>query len=95
MAIAHAGLKAPEDIRIVTFANKRLGPVYPRELARMEFDARLAGERLSDTVLGYLKTGIFPPGSVVGPVWVEGETLRRPRSKGVTHSLRQEKRLNE
>ena len=83
MAIAHVGLKAPEDIRIVTFANRRLGPVYPRELTRMEFDARHAGERLSDTVLEYLKTGIFPSGSVVGPVWVAGETMQRPRSKGV------------
>ena len=82
MAIAHAGLKAPEDIRIVTFANRRLGPVYPRELTRMEFDARHAGERLSDTVLEYLKTGVYPPGIVVGPTWVAGETMQRPRSKG-------------
>lgn len=82
MAIAHAGLRAPEDIRIVTFANRRLGPVYPRELTRMEFDARHAGERLSDTVLEYLKTGVYPSGIVVGPVWVAGETMQRPRSKG-------------
>ncbi|MBQ3287972.1 MAG: GntR family transcriptional regulator [Kiritimatiellae bacterium] len=77
MAIAHAGLKAPEDIRIVTFANKRLGPVYPRELTRMEFDSRHAGERLSDAVLEYLKTGVWPSGIVAGPVWVAGETMRR------------------
>ena len=75
MAIAHAGLKAPEDLRIVTFANKRLGPVYPRELTRIEFDAYHAGEVLSDAVLEYLKTGVYPKNSVVGPVWVVGETM--------------------
>ena len=74
-AIACAGLKVPEDLRLVTFANKHLGPVYIRELSRMEFDARQAGEVLSDAVLEYLKTGVYPPNSVVGPVWVEGETL--------------------
>jgi len=74
-AIACAGLKIPEDLRLVTFANKHLGPVYIRELTRMEFDARHAGEVLSDAVLEYLKTGVYPPNSVVGPVWVEGETL--------------------
>ena len=76
MAIACAGLKVPEDIRLVTLANKRLGPVYIRELTRMEFDARHAGEVLSDAVLEYLKTGVYPSNSVVGPVWVEGETMK-------------------
>ena len=77
MAIACAGLKIPEDIQLVTFANKWLGPVYVRELTRMEFDARHAGEVLSNAVLEYLKTGVYPSDSVVGPVWVEGETMRR------------------
>ena len=76
MALAYAGVRSPEDVRIVTLANKRLGPVYPRELTRMEFDARHAGEVLSDAVLEYLKTGVYPANSVVGPVWVKGETMK-------------------
>lgn len=79
MAIACAGLKIPDDIQLVTFANKRLGPIYVRELTRMEFDARQAGEVLSDAVLEYLKTGVYPSDSVVGPVWVEGETMKTER----------------
>ena len=75
MALACAGLKAPEDIRLVTFANRRLGPVYPRELTRMEFDARHAGEVLAAAVLEYLRTGVYPSDSVIGPKWVAGETL--------------------
>ena len=79
MAIACAGLKVPDDIQLVTFANKRLGPIYVRELTRMEFDARQAGEVLSDAVLEYLKTGVYPSNSVVGPFWVEGETMKTER----------------
>jgi len=75
MALAYAGVRSPEDVRIVTLANKRLGPVYVRELTRMEFDARHAGRVLSDAVLEYLKTGAYPKNSVVGPVWVDGETM--------------------
>ncbi|MBR0056319.1 MAG: GntR family transcriptional regulator [Kiritimatiellae bacterium] len=75
MALADSGLKAPRDVRVVTFASKRLGPVYVRELSRMEFDQRHAGEVLTGAVLEYLKTGVYPTNSVVGPVWIEGETL--------------------
>ena len=82
MALASAGLRAPDDIRIVTFANKRLGPIYVRDLTRMEYDAGHAGEVLADAVLEYLKTGIYPANSLVGPVWVDGETFATRTSKG-------------
>ncbi len=74
-ALSYAGLHAPEDVLFATFASKRLGPVYPRELSRMEFDAHHAGDVLADAVLEYLKTGVYPSNSVVGPVWVDGETM--------------------
>ncbi|MBR3222888.1 MAG: GntR family transcriptional regulator [Kiritimatiellae bacterium] len=77
-ALSYAGLRSPEDVRIVTFANKRLGPAYPRELSRMEFDAHKAGDVLADAVLECLKGGKYPSGSVVGPVWVAGETMGAP-----------------
>ena len=75
MAIAHAGLKAPEDVRLVVFANKRLGPVYPRELTRIDFDAYKAGETLAGAALEYLKTGTCPRDVAVGPAWIGGETM--------------------
>ena len=87
-AISYAGLKVPEDIRLVTFANRRLGPVYPRELTRMEFDAQNAGEVLSAAVLNYLKTGTYPSNSVVGPVWVDGETMKAPFERSAKNRKR-------
>jgi len=74
-ALSYAGLHSPEDVRIATFANRRLGPVYPRELTRMEFDAHNAGDILANAALEYLTTGRYPENSVVGPVWVDGETM--------------------
>ena len=87
-AILYAGLKVPEDIRLVTFANRRLGPVYPRELTRMEFDAHHAGEVLSAAVLEYLNTGSYPSNSVVGPVWVDGETMKASFEQSAKSSKR-------
>lgn len=75
MALSYAGLRSPEDVRVATFANRRLGPIYPRALSRMEFDVHHAGGVLADAVLNYLGTGRYPSGSVVGPVWVDGETM--------------------
>ena len=81
-ALSYAGLHAPEDVLFATFASKRLGPVYPRELSRMEFDTHHAGDVLADAVLEYLQTGVYPSGTVVGPVWIDGETMGNTVASG-------------
>lgn len=74
-AISGAGLRAPDDIRVATWANKGLGPVYFRELSRMEMDPAEAGATVADSILEYLRTGRYPDGRAIGPRWLEGETL--------------------
>ena len=74
-ALSYAGLKVPEDVRLVTFANAGLGPDYHRPLSRMEFDSTKAGVTVADVILGFLKTGEFPSGVAVGPKWIDGETM--------------------
>ena len=74
-ALSYHGLRAPEDLKIVTWANRELGPVYPRELARMEMDELGAGRQVAAAVLAYLKTGTFPTGVAVKPQWCPGETF--------------------
>lgn len=76
-ALANAGLKAPTDIRIATWANAGLGPDYLCELSRMEMDPVRAGATIATAVLSYLKTGTYPDGIVIGPKWISGETLTR------------------
>ena len=74
-ALSYAGLKAPDDIRMATWSNRGLGPVYPRELSRMEIDPMQSGRTVADAVIAYLNTGVYPSGGVVSPTWMPGETL--------------------
>ncbi len=90
VALSYAGIKAPDDVRIATWSNRGLGPVYPRKLSRMEIDPEQAGKAVADAVLTYLSSGVYPSGGVVSPVWISGETLgkphpSRPSSKERTH----------
>ena len=73
-ALSYAGFKSPQDIRIATWANAGLGPVYPRELSRMEFDPVGTAKEVSAAVTAYLKTGVYPS-RVVGAKWIPGETM--------------------
>ena len=75
-AMLYAGVKIPEDVRVVTWANKGIEPVYPRELTRMVFDPIASGAVLAESVLRYLEDGSYPSGERVGPTWEEGETMK-------------------
>ena len=74
-AFYEAGIRIPEDVKLVTLANLDYGPVFPRPLTRMEFDTSEIGKAMTDSILSYLQTGEFPQGIVVGPKYVRGETL--------------------
>ncbi len=74
-AMLAAGLKAPDDVRLVSWSNAGLGPAYLRELTRMEMDPAESGAVVADAVLAYLRTGRYPDGTVIGPQWRTGETL--------------------
>ena len=75
LAMAQAGLRAPEDVRVATWANAGLGPAYFRPLSRMEMDPIAAGAAVAAASLEYFATGKYPDGTVIGPKWVKGETL--------------------
>ncbi len=78
LAIAEAGLTIPRDIRIATWANAGIGPFHPRELSRIEIDPVAAGETLARAALEFLRTGAYPAGTSIGPVWHDGETIGIP-----------------
>ena len=74
-AFYEAGIRIPEDVKLVTLANLDYGPVFSRPLTRMEYDAAAIGKTLTDCILSYLHTGDFPQNVVVGPRYVRGETF--------------------
>lgn len=75
LALAHAGLRIPEDIRAATWANTGLGPYFPLDISRMEMDPAAAGGIVADAALEFLSTGKYPEISVIGPKWHDGETM--------------------
>ena len=75
VAFYEAGIRIPEDVKLVTLANLDYGPVFSRPLTRMEYDASAIGKTLADCILSYLRTGDFPQNVVVGPRYVRGETF--------------------
>lgn len=74
-ALLRNGIRIPEDVRVATWANKGLGPVYHRSFTRMEMDPLAHGEKIADWILRYLKSGKPPKNMVVAPVYIRGETL--------------------
>ncbi len=75
MALYRAGIEAPRDIRLATLANRTLGPDYHCPLSRMEMDSPAAGDTVASAVVEYCRTGVFPSGLVIGPRWIDGETM--------------------
>lgn len=75
-ALQAAGVRIPEDVGVVTWANVNCGcgPVYVKPLTRMEINAAADGAHLTEIVLEGLRTGKYRPGEVA-PVFVRGETF--------------------
>ncbi len=75
LALGMAGVRIPDDVHVVTWANKDFGPIFPKPLTRMEMDNAAIGETIANGVLECLKGGKFPEGVVVGPRYIRGETF--------------------
>ena len=74
-ALAVAGVRIPEDVAVVTHANKGLGPVWTTPLSRLEMDAAAHADAVARTVADYLKMGVHPPELDLGSVWKPGTTF--------------------
>lgn len=74
-ALLDAGLKVPRDIRVVTFANKGFGPVFPVGLTRLEMDAIADGDFVAERILAFLRDRIMPDGVVLGTSYIRGESF--------------------
>ena len=75
LALSAAGVRIPADVKVVTHANKGLGPVWIAPLTRLETNPMAHGRAIAKGVVGYLKTGRFPSGMVLGSIWKPGATF--------------------
>ena len=75
MALAASGVRIPEDVKVLTFANRGNGPVYVKDLARIEQDPIARGDAVADFVVSWLNGGRDAPQAMPPPVFIHGETI--------------------
>lgn len=75
LALMARGLRVPEDVRVVTHANRGQGPFWIKPLTRLEMDPVAQGRDVAQAVLAFLRTGRFPAGLCLGSVWRSGRTF--------------------
>ena len=75
IALKGLGLRIPEDVAVVTHANKGHGPFWEKPLTRLEMDPVAHGKTLAAAIAKYLRGEPFPQYLRLGSVWREGETF--------------------
>ena len=75
MSLAHRGVRVPGDVRVVSFANLGLGPVFYRRLTTFECDSFAYGKAVASALIRFLESGRWPGDIVFGERYVPGETF--------------------
>jgi DNA-binding LacI/PurR family transcriptional regulator len=75
MALLAEGVKVPENVRVVTLANKGIGPVFVKPLTRFEIDPSLFGAQIAQYACNYLNGQGIPEDASVSPAYVPGDTF--------------------
>ncbi|MBQ2631295.1 MAG: GntR family transcriptional regulator [Kiritimatiellae bacterium] len=75
IALKKHGVRTPEDVAVVTHANKGHGPVWEKPLSRMENDPVAHAAVVAKAIRAFLQGKPFPAGIVLGTVWKDGQTF--------------------
>lgn len=75
LALLRHGVHIPEDVSVVSFANKGHLPIWDQDLTRIELDPVAHGIATARAVQTFLRSSQFPPGISLGSVWHPGETF--------------------
>lgn len=75
LALLRHGIRIPEDVAVVSFANKGHLPIWDSDLTRIEIDPAVHGAVVSQAVQKFLHCGQFPSGLSLGSVWIPGKTF--------------------
>ena len=75
LALLRHGVRIPEDVSVVSFANKGHLPIWDQDLARIELDPVANGIAAAQAVQTFLHSGQFPSGLSLGSVWIPGKTF--------------------
>ena len=75
LALSAAGLRAPEDVKVVAQTNKNCEPVYFRRLTRFEHDPEQKANVVAKWSIGWLSGKKPKPAVFHSPTFIVGETL--------------------
>ena len=75
MALTYAGLRIPEDVKVVTLSNKGAGPVYPKTLSRLEVDAGRFASCIERCVMAFLNRKPLPHKVGVDSIYIKGDSF--------------------
>ena len=75
LALLRHGIRIPEDVAVVSFANKGHLPIWDRALTRIEVDPAAHGVAVSQAVQKFLHDGQFQSGLSLGSAWIPGDTF--------------------
>ena len=78
LALTARGVRIPEDVQVMSWSNKGLGPVFLKPLTRVEMDPSAHGEIVARCILERLDGKTSSDGPVeLAPEFIEGETTRK------------------
>ena len=77
-AIAACGLRIPDDLKFVAWANRGFGPVWSIPLTRVELDPHRSGSVLAEAALAYLAGGACPKRLDIHPAYIVGASFPAP-----------------
>ena len=75
-ALLARGVRIPEDVKVVSLANRGAGPVFVKPLTRFEADAKEDGRTVAEYVFGVLSDRNEPTPPVLSFRYVRGDTFR-------------------
>jgi len=75
LSLMELGIRIPEDVKVVTHANRSLGPYWVKPLTRLEMDPVAQGAAVAKAVLEHFKTKHLPSDLVLGSEWKQGKTF--------------------
>ena len=79
MALAELQIRVPQDVKVLTMANKGFAPVFPVSLAQVVIDPQANGAAIADAALARLE-GRRSSLPLPKPVFVHGDSLPTTRS---------------
>jgi len=76
LAMLAAGIRVPEDVQVISWANKGLGPVYLVPLTRIEMDPVAHGEAVAGSIIDFLDGRNNFIKQELSPQFIVGETTK-------------------